>query len=115
MQSSLAPTPSLRTKTITEEVSWIPPLPPHLPGSPLVCHLCLQEEDAISLNVSVALLDEIFDLGSGSNQWLRRQIMGILKQIIRATFDGKVHRKIKETVDWYTSSEQIASYIESMT
>lgn len=61
------------------------------------------------------MLDEIFDLSSSSNQWLRRQMMGILKQIIRATFDGKVNRKIKETVDWYTSSEQIASYIEGLT
>ncbi|KAL5463872.1 hypothetical protein EMCRGX_G032816 [Ephydatia muelleri] len=43
------------------------------------------------------------------------KMMGILKQIIRATFDGKVNRKIKETVDWYTSSEQIASYIEGLT
>lgn len=55
------------------------------------------------------LLGELFDLSDKT--WLRRQLPTILKQLA----GGKISRKVVQTTDWLTSSQQVASYIHDLT
>lgn len=64
----------------------------------------------IPLRIMLLLMDEVFDLRS-KNQWLRKQIVAILQQIIKATFGDKINRKIVDHVDFMTSAKQVADYI----
>ncbi|BFY98550.1 hypothetical protein BsWGS_01590 [Bradybaena similaris] len=64
----------------------------------------------IPLRIMLLLMDEVFDLRH-KNQWLRRRIVAILRQLIKATFGDKINRKIVEHVDYMTSSEQMAEYL----
>ncbi|XP_005089469.1 sorting nexin-13 isoform X2 [Aplysia californica] len=64
----------------------------------------------IPLRIMLLLMDEVFDLRH-KNQWLRRRIVAILRQLIKATFGDKINRKIVEHVDFMTSSEQMAEYV----
>jgi sorting nexin-13 len=41
--------------------------------------------DNIPLRITLLLMDEVFDLKE-RNQWLRRQIVAVLRQIIKAMF-----------------------------
>ena len=53
-------------------------------------------------------MDEVFDVGQ--NHWLRRQLTGLLTQLV----GEKVNRKVAKTIDWLTSTEQIAEYIRDL-
>jgi len=64
----------------------------------------------IPLRIMLLLMDEVFDLRH-KNQWLRRRIAAIIRQLIKATFGDKINRKIVEHVDFMTSAEQVAEYI----
>ncbi|KAH9524850.1 sorting nexin 13 [Bulinus truncatus] len=64
----------------------------------------------IPLRIMLLMMDEVFDLRH-KNQWLRRRIVAILRQLIKATFGDKINRKIVEHVDFMTSAEQMAEYI----
>ncbi|XP_055874295.1 sorting nexin-13-like isoform X2 [Biomphalaria glabrata] len=64
----------------------------------------------IPLRIMLLMMDEVFDLRH-KNQWLRRRIVAILRQLIKATFGDKINRKIVEHVDLMTSAEQMAEYI----
>jgi sorting nexin-13 len=57
------------------------------------------------------LLDEVFDLKS-RNQWLRRRIINIVRQIIKGMFGDIVNRRIVDYVTWLTSPARVATYIE---
>lgn len=70
-----------------------------------------EDEDNIPLRILLLLMDEIFDL-KNRNQWIRRRIVVILKQIIKTTFGDRINRKIVESVDYMTSSEQIVEYVK---
>eukprot|EP00794_Sanderia_malayensis_P003259 gene3259-3740_t len=73
--------------------------------------LDVEDEDNIPLRILLLLMDEIFEL-KDRNQWLRRRIVVILKQIIKTTFGDRINRKIVEYVDVATSAEQIVEYVK---
>lgn len=66
----------------------------------------------IPLRIMLLLMDEVFDLRH-KNQWLRRRLVAILRQLIKATFGDMINRKIVEHVDWMTSAEQMAEYVKT--
>ncbi|CAI9715404.1 sorting nexin-13-like isoform X2 [Octopus vulgaris] len=66
----------------------------------------------IPLRILLLLMDEVFDLRQ-KNQWLRRRLVAILRQLIKATFGDMINRKIVEHVDWMTSAEQMAEYVKT--
>ena len=70
-----------------------------------------EDEDNIPLRILLLLMDEIFDL-KNRNQWIRRHIIVILKQIIKTTYGDRINRKIVESVDNMTSPEQIVEYVK---
>ncbi|XP_064455979.1 sorting nexin-13-like isoform X2 [Ornithodoros turicata] len=72
-----------------------------------------ETQDNIPLRIMLLLMDEVFDLKS-KNQWLRRRIVVILRQIIKATFGDTINRKIVDYVEWNASAEKIAEYITAL-
>lgn len=56
------------------------------------------------------LMDEVFDLKS-RNQWLRRRIVTILRQIVRTMFGDIVNRRILDYVSFITSPKNVAHYL----
>ncbi|XP_052248874.1 sorting nexin-13-like [Dreissena polymorpha] len=66
----------------------------------------------IPLRIMLLLMDEVFDLRH-KNQWLRRQIARVLKQLIKAILGDRMNKKIVEHVDFMTSAEQVAEYIKA--
>ncbi|XP_076360640.1 sorting nexin-13-like isoform X2 [Tachypleus tridentatus] len=90
-----------------------PSLNPVLPDSGKVAAgIDIETQDNIPLRILVLLMDEVFDLKS-KNQWLRRRIVVLLRQIIKATFGDTINRKILDYVEWITSSEQVAHYVKT--
>lgn len=69
-----------------------------------------ETDDNIPLRIMLLLMDEVFDLKS-RNQWLRRRIVTLLRQIIRTMFGDIVNRKIVDYVALMTSPEQVADYL----
>jgi sorting nexin-13 len=51
----------------------------------------IDDDDNIPLRIMLLLMDEVFDL-KHRNQWLRRRIVPILRQIIKATFGDMINR-----------------------
>lgn len=43
------------------------------------------------MRIMLLLLDEVFDLRK-KNQWLRRRIVAILRQIVKATYGDRINR-----------------------
>lgn len=68
------------------------------------------DDENIPLRIMLLLMDEVFDLRN-RNQWLRRQIVVILRQLIKATFGDRINRKIVDYVDFAASSQQVAEYV----
>ncbi|XP_034255128.1 sorting nexin-13 [Thrips palmi] len=69
-----------------------------------------ETDDNIPLRIMLLLMDEVFDLKS-RNQWLRRRIVTLLRQIIRTMFGDIVNRRIIDYVALMTSPEQVADYL----
>lgn len=59
------------------------------------------------------LMDEMFDLRH-RDQWLRRQLVMLLKQIFRAAFGSKINTRIIEGVEALTSTESVADCIKQL-
>ncbi|XP_067006541.2 sorting nexin-13 [Anabrus simplex] len=74
--------------------------------------LHVETDDNIPLRIMLLLMDEVFDLKS-RNQWLRRRIVTLLRQIIRTMFGDIVNRRILDYVSWMTSPEQVADYLRA--
>lgn len=72
----------------------------------------MQTDDNIPLRIMLLLMDEVFDLKS-RNQWLRRRIVTLLRQIIRTMFGDIVNRRIIDYVALMTSPEQVADYLRA--
>ena len=53
--------------------------------------LGIDDDDNIPLRIMLLLMDEVFDLRN-KNTWLRRRIVAILRQIIKATFGDMINR-----------------------
>lgn len=58
------------------------------------------------------LMTEVFELKS-RNQWLRRRIVTLLRQIVRTMFGDIVNRRIVDYVFLMTSPLQVADYLRS--
>ncbi|XP_026279783.1 sorting nexin-13 [Frankliniella occidentalis] len=71
-----------------------------------------ETDDNIPLRIILLLMDEVFDLKS-RNQWLRRRIVTLLRQIIRTMFGDIVNRRIVDYVAVMTSPEQVADYLRA--
>lgn len=75
------------------------------------CVYCnLQSDDNIPLRIMLLLMDEVFDLKS-RNQWLRRRIVTLLRQIVRTMFGDIVNRRILDYVSFITSPKNVAYYL----
>ncbi|XP_069691932.1 sorting nexin-13-like [Periplaneta americana] len=74
--------------------------------------LHVDTDDNIPLRIMLLLMDEVFDLKS-RNQWLRRRIVTLLRQIIRTMFGDIVNRRILDYVSLMTSPEQVADYLRA--
>ncbi|KAK2580520.1 hypothetical protein KPH14_006255 [Odynerus spinipes] len=72
--------------------------------------LDIETNDNIPLRIMLLLMDEIFDL-KVRNQWLRRRIVTLLRQIIRTMFGDIVNRRIIEYVSLMTSPAKVAGYL----
>lgn len=69
-----------------------------------------QTDDNIPLRIILLLMDEVFDLKS-RNQWLRRRIVTLLRQIIRTMFGDIVNRRILDYVSLITGPKNVAHYL----
>ena len=70
-----------------------------------------QDDDNIPLRVMLLLVDEVFDL-KNRDQWLRRQVETLLRQIIKAAFGTKINSKIIEGVETITSPAHVAELVK---
>ncbi|ELT94954.1 hypothetical protein CAPTEDRAFT_222037 [Capitella teleta] len=70
-----------------------------------------EDEEIIPLRIMLLMMDEVFDLKA--NQWMRRRIVAILRQIVKTMFGDSINRKIVEHVEWMMSAEQISEYIKT--
>ena len=48
-------------------------------------------DENIPLRIMLLLMDEVFDL-KNRNQWLRRRIVGILRQFVKTMFGDSINR-----------------------
>ena len=55
-------------------------------------------------------MDEIFDLQS-RNQWLRKRVFYMLREILRAMFGDVFNQKIVDSIAVITSPEQVSEAI----
>lgn len=93
---------------------WNPSLNPGLVGSGKVAAgIDIEGEDNIPLRIMLLLMDEVFDLKC-KDQWFRRRIVILLRQIMNATFGDKINRKIVDYVEWMTSADQVAEYVKAL-
>ena len=70
-------------------------------------------ESNIPLRIILLLMDEVFDLRE-RNQWLRKNIVLALKQILKAMFGDIVNRRIVEYFAAWTSPETLSSYFREV-
>ena len=70
-------------------------------------------ESNIPLRIILLLMDEVFDLRE-RNQWLRKNIVLVLKQILKAMFGDIVNRRIVEYFAAWTSPETLSSYLRAL-
>ncbi|UYV69283.1 K02A2.6-like [Cordylochernes scorpioides] len=87
-----------------------PPLPPSAPLKKSSIP-DIEGEDNIPLRILLLLMDEVFDLRS-KDQWFRRRIIILLRQIIKATFGDTINRRIVDYVEMMTSATQVAEYVK---
>ncbi|KAF5282763.1 hypothetical protein FQR65_LT02760 [Abscondita terminalis] len=74
--------------------------------------LDIESDDNIPLRIMLLLMDEVFDLKS-RNQWLRRRIVTLLRQIVRTMFGDIVNRRILDYVSYITSPKNVAQYLHT--
>lgn len=72
----------------------------------------IETSDNIPLRILLLFMDEVFDLRE-KNQWLRRQIVAVLRQLIKAMFGDIVNRRIVDYFAQMTSPETLSSYLEA--
>ncbi|KAJ3654689.1 hypothetical protein Zmor_013862 [Zophobas morio] len=84
--------------------------PGRLPEASKVGASIEETDDNIPLRIMLLLMDEVFDLKS-RNQWLRRRIVTLLRQIVRTMFGDIVNRRILEYVSLITSPKNVAHYL----
>nr|XP_018666665.1 sorting nexin-13 isoform X1 [Ciona intestinalis] len=75
-------------------------------------HIEYNIENNIPLRILLLLMDEVFDLKQ-RNQWLRRQMVAALQQVITTVFGDRMNRKIVDYVDNAVSAQQVSEYIRT--
>ncbi|XP_023020353.2 sorting nexin-13 [Leptinotarsa decemlineata] len=86
------------------------PKPGRFPEASKVGASIEETDDNIPLRIMLLLMDEVFDLKC-RNQWLRRRIVTLLRQIVRTMFGDIVNRRILEYVSLLTSPKRVAHYL----
>eukprot|EP00092_Neocalanus_flemingeri_P008846 GFUD01009520.1.p1 GENE.GFUD01009520.1~~GFUD01009520.1.p1 ORF type:complete len:981 (+),score=238.89 GFUD01009520.1:139-3081(+) len=72
-----------------------------------------QDHDNIPLRITMLLLDEVFDLAD-RNIWLRRQMITVLRQIVKTMFGDTVNKKIVDYFTTLTSPDAVSDYLNNM-
>ena len=72
-----------------------------------------QDSDNIPLRITLRLLDEVFDLAD-RNIWLRRQMIIVLRQIVKTMFGDTVNKRIVDYFTSLTSTEAVAGYLNNI-
>lgn len=72
----------------------------------------IDDEDNIPFKIIISLLDELFELSS--NQWLRKKIMSVIRHIIRTAMGDSINKRIVESIEALTSTEQVAVYVNKL-
>ena len=72
--------------------------------------LLVDEVQCQVIQDSVQHCAQVFEL-RGRNQFLRRQLVAVVRQLIHTTFGASINRKIVDCVTWLTSEEQVAEYL----
>lgn len=68
----------------------------------------------IPLRIAMALMDEVFDLKSTTQFWLRSQVITILKGTMKAVYGDKINKMIVDYVDELTSTKEIAKALAAL-
>ena len=71
------------------------------------------DNDNIPLRITLRLLDEVFDLAD-RNIWLRRQMIIVLRQIVKTMFGDTVNKRIVDYFTSLTSTEAVAGYLNNI-
>lgn len=76
---------------------------------------CLDSDTSenIPMRIMLLFMDEVFDLQE-RNQWLRRQIVSVLRQLVKAMFGDIVNRRIVDYFSQMTSPDSISSYLYAL-
>ena len=69
--------------------------------------------DNIPLRITLRLLDEVFDLAD-RNIWLRRQMITVLRQIVKTMFGDTVNKRIVDYVASLTAAEAVSGYLNNI-
>ena len=73
----------------------------------------LEHDDNIPLRITLRLLDEVFDLAD-RNIWLRRQMIIVLRQIVKTIFGDTVNKRIVDYFTSLTSVDAISGYLNNI-
>jgi len=71
------------------------------------------DHDNIPLRITLLLLDEVFDL-KDKNIWLRRQMITVLRQIVKTMFGDTVNKRIVDYFTTLTATEAVAGYLNNV-
>jgi sorting nexin-13 len=72
-----------------------------------------EADDNIPLRIILLLMDEVFDLKS-RNQWLRRRIVAIIRQVLKAMLGDTINRRIVDYVAYLTSPVRVSGYLQNL-
>jgi sorting nexin-13 len=72
-----------------------------------------EADDNIPLRIILLLMDEVFDLKS-RNQWLRRRIVAIIRQVLKAMLGDTINRRIVDYVAYLTSPVRVSGYLKNL-
>ena len=71
------------------------------------------DHDNIPLRITLLLIDEVFDL-KDKNIWLRRQMITVLRQIVKTMFGDTVNKRIVDYFATFTAPEAVAGYLNTV-
>jgi sorting nexin-13 len=71
------------------------------------------DHDNIPMRITLLLLDEVFDL-KDKNIWLRRQMITVLRQIVKTMLGDTVNRRIVDYFTTLTAPDAVAGYLNTI-
>lgn len=63
--------------------------------------------------ILLTLLDEVFDVKEG-DQWVRRQLGQLLRQLLASMLSDKMGQRMMETLDSFASADRIAGLLADL-